>query len=71
MSVVTYEGVVEDGQIRLKADVRLPNRTKVYVLVPEDQAAPVARVISPRLAHPEQGADFRIEISETAPDASA
>jgi hypothetical protein len=30
MSIVTIEGVVEDGQIRLKNDIHLPDNTKVY-----------------------------------------
>jgi hypothetical protein len=64
MSVATFEGIVEDGQIRLKPDVRLPDKTKVYVLVPDIQVEPVARIVSPRLAHPEQAADFRMEVAE-------
>ncbi len=29
MSVMTFEGIAENGQIRLIADVRLPNKTRV------------------------------------------
>jgi len=32
MSVTTFEGVVENGQIRLPADICLPEKTKVYVI---------------------------------------
>ena len=35
MSVLTYEGFVDRGQIRLNAKVRLPERAKVYVIVPD------------------------------------
>jgi hypothetical protein len=68
MSVVTYEGTVEDGRIRINSDVLLPEKTKVYVVVPDNQnAAP--RIISPRLAHQEQVADFMMEIVEDQSDA--
>jgi hypothetical protein len=69
MSVLTFEGVVEDGQIHLKPSVRLPDKTKVYVLVPDMQVDQVARIFSPRLAHPEQAADFVMEIVEGSADA--
>jgi hypothetical protein len=69
MSIVTFEGVVENGQIRLKPEVRLPDKTKVYVLVPDIQIEEVARVISPRLARREQAADFVMEVAEEALDA--
>ncbi len=35
MSVTTFQGTVENGQIRLAADVQLPERAKVYVVVPD------------------------------------
>ena len=70
MSIVTIEGVVEHGQIRLKSDVHLPDNTKVYVVVPGMQVQQVAYVISPRLAHPEQVNDFELEIVEEPADAS-
>lgn len=69
MSVMTLEGVVEGGQIRLNPSVRLPENTRVYVLVPGAQSEPVARVASPRLAHPEQGKDFVLDVTEFHPDA--
>jgi hypothetical protein len=62
MSVSSFEGIVENGRIRLEPAVRLPENTKVYVLVPNLPAVPIARVCSPRLAHPEQAADFAMEI---------
>ena len=70
MSIVTIEGVVEHGQIRLKSDVHLPDNTKVYVVVPGMQVQQVAYMISPRLAHPEQVNDFKLEIVEEPADAS-
>ena len=35
MAVTTFQGTVENGQIRLAADVQLPERAKVYVVVPD------------------------------------
>ena len=70
MSVVTIEGIVKDGQIRLKSDIRLPENTKVYVVVPDMQVEQVVRILSPRLAHPEQAADFKMEIVTDASNAT-
>ena len=70
MGVATFEGVVEQGQIRLEADVRLPEKAKVYVIVPDVQIERSAQVFSPRLARPEQAADFLLEVIEETPDAS-
>lgn len=64
MSVATFEATVEDGLIRLPENVRLPNSTKVYVVVPRGELVPAALIASPRLAHPEQIEDFRKEIVE-------
>lgn len=41
MSVATYQGVVENGQVRLASDVRLPESATVYVVVPETELAPI------------------------------
>jgi len=70
MGIVAYEGVVEQGQIRLKAGVRLPEKTQVYVIVPDVQIKQSAGIVSPRLAHPEQVADFELEVIEEPSDAS-
>ena len=69
MSIVTIEGIVENGEIRLRGNVRLPERTKVYVVIPDLEAAPRAQVHSPRLVDPGQAGDFAKEIVEVAPDA--
>ena len=64
MSVTTFEGVVENGRIRLLPDIQLPDNTKVYVIVPEIQIEQVVKIFSPRLLHPEQVADFKLEVFE-------
>lgn len=37
MSVTTYQGTVERGQIKLAGNVHLPEKAKVYVIVPDVQ----------------------------------
>ena len=69
MGVVTLEGVVEQGQIKLTSNVRLPEQTKVYIVVPDMQIAQTVHVHSPRLAHPEQITDFEMEVVESSPNA--
>lgn len=70
MAISTFEGIVENGQIRLRDNVALPEKTKVYVVIPDIEAAPPkARVYSPRLVHPEQAADFAKQVIEVSPDA--
>ena len=68
MSVATYEGVVENGQIRLTTEAGLPENAKVYMIVPGMQDIPVARVASPRLADPRDAARFTMEIVEEPAD---
>jgi hypothetical protein len=58
MNVATFEGIVEDGQIRLPENVHVPERTKVYVVIPGVDQPSATRWMSPRLAHPEQAQDF-------------
>lgn len=66
MSATTFEGVVEKGQIKIDADVHLPEGTKVFIVVPDIEIeAKGVRVLSPRLAHPEQASDFDMEVVET------
>ncbi len=70
MAVKTYEGVVEKGKIRLKVNVRLPEKAKVYVIVPDLQVEKTARVLSPRLADSARAADFKMDVSEDTSDAA-
>ena len=70
MALFTVEGVVANGQIRLRDDVTLPERTKVYVVIPEMETALQAHIPSPRLAHPQQAVDFVKEIIEVSADAA-
>ena len=69
MAILTLEGTVENGQIRLRDDVTLPEHAKVYVVIPEFESNQRAYIRSPRLAHPEQAAYFAKEVLEVPADA--
>ena len=69
MKTTTYEATVENGQIKLLESADLPEHTRVFVVVPGVEATPTYRVSSPRLAHPEQVADFIKEVVEEPRDA--
>lgn len=69
MSVITLEGIVENGQIRLTTGVRLPEHARVYIIIPDAQIEQVASVKTPRLANPDQVADFQMEVTEEQADA--
>lgn len=64
MQVTTFEGIVQNGQIRLAGNIQLPESTKVYVLIPSLEDKRTFRVYNPRLAHPEQAIDFKKEMVE-------
>lgn len=66
MNVAAFEGIVEHGQIRLPENVRVPERTKVYVVIPGVGQPRATRLMSPRLAHPEQSQDFKTTIIHDA-----
>ena len=69
MKIATYEAMVENGQIKLSEPVRLPESAKVYVVVPGVEEGPRIHVASPRLARPEQAADFVKEVTPGPRDA--
>jgi hypothetical protein len=68
-SVRTFKGRVEDGQIRLRGNIALPDETRVYVVVTEMADDQPARIRSPRLVHPKQAGDFVKEVLEVQNDA--
>ena len=70
MSVAALEGVVIEGQVHLAAPLRVPDHTRVYVIIPEATSGGESRIVSPRLLHPEEVADFRKEVIEEPLDAN-
>jgi hypothetical protein len=64
MKVTTFEGFVENGQVRLPVSIRLPEKAKVYVVIPDIEVPSAPYIGSPRLVHPEQAANFEKEVVE-------
>ena len=48
MQITTIQGIVKNGQIHLTEDVKLPEATTVYVVVPNLEKT--ARIMSPHFA---------------------
>ncbi len=69
MGIVTLEGIVEQGQIRITSGVHLPENTHVYIVVPNVEIERTVRLHTPRLAYPEAAADFTLEIIEAPSNA--
>ena len=66
MNVASFEGIVENGQVKLQENVRVPEGTKVYVVIPGVGQPGTTRLMSPRLAHPEQAKDFEVTVIPNA-----
>lgn len=62
MKVVTYEGIVENGCVHLPADANVPEKSRVFIVVPGPETERIVRIWSPRLANPEQAKDFVKEV---------
>ena len=72
MPITAMERIVENGRIRLRDDVSLPEKTRVLVIIDGfagPGTGPSAVIRSPRLAHPEQAGDFRKQVVEAPGDA--
>lgn len=35
MSITTFQGVIENGRVEMETDVEIPEKTRVYVVVPD------------------------------------
>jgi hypothetical protein len=70
MKVATYEGFIENGKVRLPDNIHLPEKAKVYVIVPDVEVQLVDYIASPRLVHPEQAENFKKEVIQEINDAS-
>jgi hypothetical protein len=60
---------VDHGLIRMPPDVKLPGRTRVYVILPATLTQKKARLLNPRLKNPEQVRDFVMGVGEERSDA--
>ncbi len=63
MSVTTFEGVIENGQIRLPAGVVLPERKIVYIIVPGNDTPLERAQAGFRLANPADSAKFEMKVA--------
>jgi hypothetical protein len=68
MAVITVEGTVEHGELKLTVPIPLPDHTKVSVVISDVSPVSRVRIVSPRLAHPEQVTEFQMEVSEESSD---
>jgi hypothetical protein len=68
--LTTYEGIIENGRVTLPKNARIPDNTRVYVVVPDSETISAPYVASPHLADPEQARDFEKRIVEDTTDAS-
>lgn len=65
MSVSTIEAYVENGRIQVPGDVKLPEKAKVYIVIPDvSEVSRAAHIYSPRLARREQAEHFKMKIIE-------
>jgi hypothetical protein len=69
MNVTTVEGTVEKGQIRLPANVHLPDNAKVYTVIPDLVVTPTVHVSSPRFVRAGDAAAFEKQVIQETPDA--
>ena len=67
--MTTVEGTVEKGQIRLPANVHLPDNAKVYIVIPDLVVTPTVHVGSPRFARAGDAAAFAKQVIQGTPDA--
>lgn len=68
--LATYEGIVENGKVKLPADAGIPEKTRVFVLIPTIEIQSGSNIASPRLVNPEQAKDFEKQIVEDTNDAT-
>jgi hypothetical protein len=69
MGVLTIEGIVDQGQIRLKDSIDLPDNTLVYVVVPGVPAKRALRIATPHLVHRYETTEFTMEVARATGNA--
>ncbi len=68
MQVITIQGVIENGQIKLTETIEIPEKTVVYVVVPNIEPKRNPRIMSPHLVDKDRMNDFEREIIELTDD---
>jgi hypothetical protein len=70
MKGTTYEATGQDGRVVLPEDAqKIPDNTRVYVVVPEADDAHRVRMMTPRLVHRGEAADFMMLVELEGDDA--
>jgi hypothetical protein len=69
MEVMTLEGVMYKGHMRLKTHIQRADNTTVYAVVPGAKLERTVHLTSPCVVYREQSADFVMEIVEASPNA--
>lgn len=64
MEVKTYEGTVENGQIKLDPGVHLPEKAKVVVTLQQPTSGKAVHINSPRLVNKSDAARFKKRVSK-------
>jgi len=64
MSIASYEGQIENGQIRLKTPVKLPEHAQVVVVVIAPDSEHPHWMPSPRLVNRKDAARFKMEVTK-------
>lgn len=62
--LLTFEGIVENGQVRLTTPAHLPEGARVVIVVADIQREAIARIYSPRLKDRTQIHEFDMEVLE-------
>ncbi len=63
MSVTTFEGIVENGQVRISAGVVLPEQQTVYVVVPNAVPSTARKLPGVCLANPDDAAKLEMKVT--------
>jgi len=61
INLLTFEGIVENGQVRLTDPIRLTEGAHVLVIVAQTEREKLARIYSPRLLNRSELRDFEME----------
>ena len=69
MALATFEGTIENGQIRLYEKVKLPEHTRAYVVIAELVLTPQSHIVTPRFANPEHTGRFAKGVVAVSGDA--
>jgi len=69
MKGTTYEATVQDGRVVLPQEAHIPDKTRVYVVVPDADDAHRVRMMTPRLVHRDEAADFTMQVELEGDDA--